>query len=620
MIGGKKLIALCTYRIYGVPEFAFLSELARVMPLNDCYLFIYAMNSELGMDGNDMAETEVFNLIPYDRTDVVVIMDEKIKNRDVVLGIIEKAGENNVPVIVADGEYEGTSCVKFDYAGGFEKVVRHVIEDHEVKRPHIMAGFRNNAFSDERIAVFRKVIEENGFTFDESMVSYGDFWAIPCRAAAKELLEREVLPDAIVCANDIMAINVCDIFTEAGVRIPEDVLVSGFDGIDEAFQAKPGITTSKCNQKLMADAVMDTIVRVLAGERCVEKKIPPTFIPNESTGCDRTELRKKAAVAELNNSFYHHEDELHVMQSIISRLMMGKDVVGSIRFMKRTMGRHACVVVEDSCFDLENNFFYEDVEKGTRIVIYDAYKSIEKPYPYDPQELVPHLDEIMKAGGPVIFNSLIYMAKSPGFVCYSFPDVELIDYNRTPNLTNCFEMSFGGYVVNRHQDYLREKIRQMYQNDALTGLYNRLAFISRMEDVLKDPEVMGQKLTVIVLDLNGLKQINDNLGHLSGDAAIKAVAVALKASCPGSAICVRIGGDEMLSVIIGECDTEAIRADIEKHLASSESELGFPVSASIGTYSDVFDEKLDINKIIGLADERMYEMKKKVKNKRNNKG
>ncbi len=613
MINGKKIVALCTYRIYEAQEFAFLSELSRIMPENDCFMFIYAMNSELGYDGNDMAEVEVFNLIPYDKVDVVVIMDEKIKNREVAQEIIDKSAAFNVPVIIVDGEYDNASMVKYDYASGFEKVVRHVIEEHKVKKPHFMGGKRNNVFSDERLAVFKKVLEENGLPFDDSMVSYGDFWALPCRAATAELLERDELPDAVICANDIMAINVCDVFQNAGIKVPQDVLVSGFDGIDEAFTASPGITTAKCGSDDLARAVMDAIVEVVAGNHKVKKWITPGFIANESCGCPKKEPNVVTTVAELNNAFYHHDDEIHVMHSITARIMMGNGVGDSIRYMKRTMAQHACVVVEESCFDLENNFFYEDVERGARIVIYDSYKSNEKPYPYDPEGIIPHLEDIMKTGWPIIFNALLYMGKSPGFVCYSFPQAELIDYNQTPNLTNCFGTCIGGYVVHRYQNYLREKIRQMYQNDALTGLFNRLAFISRMDEIFADPEIPGQKITVIMLDLNGLKQINDNLGHLAGDDAIKAVATALKASCPEQANCTRIGGDEMLAVIIGECDTDKIQADIDERLQAASQDLGFAVSASIGTYSTVFDGSMDISKIIGIADERMYEMKRKTK-------
>ena len=89
MINGKKIIALCTYGIYESQEFTFLSELGKLMPDNNCQLFIYAMNSEIGITNNESAETEVFNLIPYDKVDVVVIMNEKIKVKSVTQGIID---------------------------------------------------------------------------------------------------------------------------------------------------------------------------------------------------------------------------------------------------------------------------------------------------------------------------------------------------------------------------------------------------------------------------------------------------------------------------------------------------------------------------------------------------
>lgn len=613
MLNGKKIVALCTYRIYEAQEFDFLSELGRIMPEHDCFLFIYAMNSEIGIIDDGSAEVKVFDLIPYDKVDVVVIMNEKIKVRNVVQGIIDRANEANVPVVVVDGEFENVSMVRYDYAGGFEKVVRHVIEDHKSIKPHFMAGHKNNIFSTERIDVFKKVLSDNNMPFDDSMVSYGDFWALPCRAATAELLKRDELPDSIICANDIMAINVCDVLGEAGIRVPEDVLVSGFDGIDEAFLSSPGITTAICDMKELAHDVMDTLDEVLAGNRNVMKWATPLFIPNESCGCPKKDLHITATVSELNNLFYHHEDDVHAMQSIISKFMMGKEIRNSLRYLKENQAKYAQVVVEKSCYDLENNFFYDDVKEGEKLVILDAYDSNDDSYPYDPSEIVPHLDKIMETGQPIIFNCLIYMEKCMGFVCYSYPRTMLIDYNQTPNLTNCFEMSVGGYVVTKYQNYLREKLQEMYQNDALTGLYNRLAFINMLSEIFSKPDTVGKKITIIVQDLNGLKQINDNLGHLSGDKAITAVATALKQSCPDNALCVRAGGDEMMALIFGDCDVDKIQEDIDNNLKEKSKELGFTVSASFGSYSTVYEESMDINKLIAIADERMYTMKRKTK-------
>lgn len=615
MINGKKIIALCTYRIYESQEFSFLSALGKLMPDNDCQLFIYAMNSEIGITNNESPETAVFDLIPYDKVDVVVIMNEKIKVKSVVRGIIDKAKSAGVPAIVIDGHYDDVTTVCYDYAGGFEQVVRHIIEDHKVKRPHFMAGHKNNIFSDERLEVFKKVLAENGMSFDESMVSYGDFWALPCRAATNELLKRDVLPDSIICANDIMAINVCDVLNDAGIKVPEDILVSGFDGIDEAFLSSPAITTAVCDSGKMAHAVMESLLDVLSGKTNEHKKVTPVFIANESCGCPREDHHIITAVSELNNLFYHHEDEIHVYQNVISKFMMGKELGNSIRYLKENHAKFAQVVIENSCFNMDHNFFYDDIKDGKKLVVFDSYSESDRSYPYDETKIVPHLDEIMKIGQPLIFNALVYLDKCPGFVCYSYPRTMLIDYNQTPNLSNCFEMSIGGYVVTKYQQYLRDKIEKMYENDALTGLYNRLAFISKVNDLFKKGDKKGKKLSVIMLDLDGLKQINDNLGHMAGDSAIKAVATALKESVPEDAISVRAGGDEMFSLMIGDCDLDKICADICQRLDAASHELGYKISSSIGTSTTIYNESGDISRVIGTADEHMYEMKRKLKEK-----
>ena len=615
MINGKKVVALCTYRIHEAQEFAFISELSENLKNNNCHLFIYALNSEIGIATDTSPEIAVFDLIPYDKVDVVVIMNEKIKVRDVSQSIIDRACSNNIPVIVVDGEYENVSMVRYDYAKGFENVVRHIIEDHKVKKPHFMAGHKNNSFSEERLEVFKKVLSQNNMPFDDSMVSYGDFWALPCRAATQELLKRDELPDSIICANDIMAINVCDVLSEAGIRVPEDVIVSGFDGIDEAFLSSPGITTAVCDNTELANAVFESVMDALSGHRNETKLVEPVFISNESCGCQRKELHKKSTVSELNNLFYHHEDEIRVYQNIISKVMTDKDTLQSIYYLKENHGNYALVVTEKSCFDLEQNYFYDDVKGGDKLVVFDPYIEDYKPYPYDPTTIVPHLDKLMESGEPLIFNSLVYMDKSCGFVCYAYPRTMLIDYNQTSNLTNCFEMSIGGYVLTRHQKYLRDKLSTMYQNDALTGLYNRLAFLSKIDERIQATGILGKKVNIIMLDLNDLKKINDNLGHMAGDKAIKAVATALKDSCPEEAICVRTGGDEMLALLIGDYDVDGMLPEIEKKIERSSDELGFTVSASIGTSSLPYKRGEEtITKAIGLADERMYVMKRTMKN------
>ena len=611
MIDGKKIIALCTYGISDPQVFSYITELNEFLKAKNCRLFVYTLNTEIGNGGDFYnAESSVFDLIPFRATDAIVIMDERIKSRTVVQRVIDKAAKYNIPCILVDGDYENTSTIKFDYAQGFEAVVRHVIEHHKVNRPHFMAGKKDSIFSNERLEVFKKVITENGFTFDDSMVSYGEFWSVPSRAAAAKLLKRDVKPDAIICANDIMAINVTDVFASAGYRVPQDLIVTGFDGIDEAFISTPGITTAICDSHTLATTVANTIFDALAGERNMVRWIVPSFIANESCGCPRVDMTSLTSVHELNNRFYHHQDDIHVLQNLTAIMMCSNKMRDCITHIRHSLAESFCCVVDDALFDVERNYFLDDIKSDTMSILYNSLSDSDDAVQFDKDTILPYLDELLEKGYPLIFNAMEYMGKSIGFVCFTFEGYDLIDYSKTASITNCLSMGIGGFVTMRYQDYLRNRLQAMYKNDALTGLYNRIAFLTKFNELKNDPRMKGQTLTIIMSDLNGLKKINDNLGHSAGDRAIAAVARALKNTCPTDSLCVRFGGDEMLAVIPGECNEDALINSMQEQLARDSEILGFKVSASYGSYSTQLSELLDLDKLIGIADKQMYLMKK----------
>ncbi len=610
MINGKTIIALCEYRVYDSQEFKFVTELNELLKVHDCRMFIYAINNEIGNSGDNLAETKVFDLIPYDKVDVVVIRDEKIKSRNTVQNIINKANEAEVPTIIVDGEYENVSLVRYDYKKGFEKVVRHIIEDHHVTRPHFMAGKRFSEFSNERIEVFKKVIAENGIPYDDSMLSYGDFWSVPSREAAYELLKRDTLPEAVICANDIMAINVCDVLTTHMIMVPGEVMVTGFDGLDEASLAIPGVTTAKCSSVDLAKVVIQVVKDTFSGKGLQHQSVIPEFLPNESCGCPRMAPSAISAVHSFNNRFYHHQDDIHIMQDFTSRIISSNSLEDCLDFLRSPLSNNMCIILDAACLNEEVNYFLEDTDTTDKILIYDSYIDEDRVTPFDPDTVVPHLDELIEKGYPLIFNALEYMSKSPGYICYSFPRYDMIDYSKTSSLTSTIGMGLGSYINMRYQLFIRDKIQRMYQNDALTGFYTRLAFYSKYEDLKENPENNGKDATIIMADLNGLKKINDNLGHSAGDSAIKAVATRLKDNCPEDALCLRHGGDEMVALIIGPCDPEKIKAGVDKDLQKDSKELGIKVSAAIGYYVTKFDSNMDLNKAINAADEEMYKIKK----------
>ena len=634
MVNNKKLIALCTSRIYDPQIYGFIKTFHDQLREENACLMIFTINSDIYWEEDlNPAETYLFNLMPYDELDCIVIMDEKIKSHTVSNRIIARAKEYSVPVIIVDGEYEGCTHVSFDYQAGFEEITRHMIEYHHVKRPHMMAGLPNNAFSDQRIEIFKKVLAENGIPFDNSMLSYGDFWADPTREAMKEVLKRDVLPDAVICANDIMAINVLDMLQLAGLKVPEEVIVSGFDGFDEIYFSDPMISTSSCDTILLAESTGRQVCRVLNHEEISDVYITPELRVNGSCGCPSHVWNSQNMKENFNNNFYRHQDDSRILYDITSKMESSPDIwsmAASIHDHKTK--RHLCVV-DRNIFNMDENYFMTDssVKSPPDLhMIYEADYAEEHRFdriPLDPDSFHdPTLNpkesvlagnyrdriiELMDIGYPLIFNCLDYMKHPFGFICAFYHDFIITNYSRTPIVTNALSMGIGGFVNLQYQRVLLKKMDDMYRHDALTGLFNRIGFQKVYQEAVTRSDNQGRTVTVIMSDMDGLKYINDNFGHADGDRSIAAVAAALKYAVPEDALSARFGGDELFSVIFGSCNPDEIIRKINDYLTDYNKTSGLPytVTTSCGYYTTSLQPTFEIMKALKVADARMYEVK-----------
>lgn len=163
---------------------------------------------------------------------------------------------------------------------------------------------------------------------------------------------------------------------------------------------------------------------------------------------------------------------------------------------------------------------------------------------------------------------------------------------------------------------LFQAVKEQAITDGMTGLYNRRYF----EEYIKKEAIramrQNQKFTVIGLDLDHLKEINDTYGHNYGDIAIKAIAEVLKNNARSIDIAARIGGEEF-NLILPAVDIEGgcIAAErIRKAIESVELERIGHITASLGvaTYPDQSD---DIQELLELTDQAMYESKRNGRNR-----
>lgn len=625
VLNGRKIIALCTARINDAQLSKFISELNCRLIKSGASLFVYSIDSELYWNEDDIsAEVSVYDLIDFDITDAVIIMDERIKSHTVSQSIVSAAHSHDLPVIVVDGKYDNTVSVCFDYEKGFEKVVRHVIEYHSVRKPHFMAGIRGNVFSEKRIEIFKKVIADNNIPFDESMVSYGDFWAKPAAEAAQRIVDSGELPEAVICANDIMAIYVCNVFADNGIKVPEQIIVTGFDGLDEIYLTLPKISSACCDSTALAKAVYSMLSDLFDGKRDLkDTSVEPVLLSNSSCGCGET-CNSDIQLDTLNNSFYHYQDDLRIMLDISGKMQISDTPEQMAANLHHFIFHDMFCIVNKGCLCSEVNYFSESVADGFDREMYMIYHSESDNYeliPVERSQSGSHslFAALLEKGCPIVFNSLVFMEKTLGYVCFFFDIADIIDRSRIFQISAAIGIGLGGYINRQYQKYLSDKVEEMYKNDALTKLYNRNGFNAAFGKLKAQPDRYGEQVTIIAADLDGLKYINDNFGHDAGDHAISTVAQILKESCPEDALCVRYGGDEMMAVILGEYSPGDITEKIDRRFSALDrtSELGYSIFASCGYYSTYLTNDFDLDHAIKQADLQMYENKNLRKRKIN---
>lgn len=621
MLFGKKIIALCTARINDSLMGKFISVLNNKLNQNGFKLLIFSMNSELYWNEENIStEASVYEIINYDITDAIVIMDERIKSRTITESIIARARAYGVPALTVDGKYEGVPCVSFDYEKGFEKIVRHVIEDHAIRKPHFMAGIKGNSFSEKRIEIFKKVIAENGIPFDDSMLSYGDFWSKPASEAAQRIVDSGNIPEAVICANDHMAINVSNVFKLNGINVPEQVIVTGFDGVDEIYVTNPKIASAGCDSGKIADAVFDALSDIVGGKTDIDDSfIVPDLIPNSSCGCPEYD-DPITQVNVINDGFYHYQDDLKLLFEISGR-MQTCDTPGQMAaHLHNDLMKDMYCMINKSCFVREKNYFADGDRPS-----FDNEMELIYDYRADNYEFIhidrsaskinPEFDHLFKTGCPLVYNSIVFMRHTLGYVCFYSEKSGIIERFRMFQINMSLGIGIGGFLIRQHQKYLSEKVEEMYKYDSLTQLYNRNGFNSVFEAIRSQKSRYGEAITVISADLDGLKYINDNFGHDAGDNAIRLVSYALKSSCPKEAICVRYGGDEMLAVIFGEVSPTDVLAKIDSMLSDINKASGneYVISASFGCYQSQLASDFNFDRAVKQADMLMYSNKKAKK-------
>jgi len=195
----------------------------------------------------------------------------------------ELAQRPDLPSVHVSSHQPGCS-VRADNAVGMEAVVRHLIKECGVVRPLVVRGIRHHQDSVERENILRRVFGEYDIELDESLFVEGHFHRDDSYRRVSEILRERTDMDAVIAFNDRSALGAMDAVTEAGLRIPLDVVVTGFDDDELSSFSQPPLTTVTQEAEGQGALAARLLIRLISGEQIGEVRVPTQVIVRESSG------------------------------------------------------------------------------------------------------------------------------------------------------------------------------------------------------------------------------------------------------------------------------------------------------------------------------------------------
>ena len=573
-------------------------------------------------ESRQKGEDSIFYLSDYKNFDGAIVFSNMLNTGNNPDNISKLLVANDVPSVSIGVPLDGLSYVGIDNYKGMFEMVDHLVKEHHIKNPAFFAGTKEHPDSNERLDATRKALSTNGIELKDENIRYTNWEYITSIKYAMELTKRENPPDAFICANDNIAIAVCIGLRDHGFSVPKDFIVTGFDKISFASTFYPSITTVYQDFEKIGYIAAWQLIEKIEGTAKPEKVVvSSSFVKNESCGC-MSESEGDSYRKDFCINAYMKEMENIIFQS------QETDMINSIfncsnypDFKKSLMNYYKynrTFADKDFYFILDSeakNSFIDASFKGTKqfsdymdcLVGIKGKKIFSKEH-FSRQDLIPDFDDKAKPS-VYTFTPLHYDDYIFGYIVVKDAVDFLID-----TTLNHYMIQINGnleqYRKNCKLDEMNKTLLNISNTDQLTGLNNRFGMEQNGIPLLEKANARKQKCAVVFVDINRMKYINDNFGHLQGDLAIRTVSSALLTEMPKNWIGIRYGGDEFIA--LGVCnDEKAVQKYIKKLTDNltkqvSSMQLSYPLTASCGYIITDPESSNTIIDYINQADNLMY--------------
>lgn len=573
-----------------------------------------------------------------------------VDDHDRLLALLDRSG---LPTVFIGLDVPGTACVQGENVAGMRALLHHVLDERGVRRPVLVRGKEHHPDSIARERVLRHELAVRGLELDEALVLNGDFAPEPTADALFELLARRTDFDAVIALNDQMAVSAISTLLASGLRVPEDVVVTGFDD-DDAAANWPGLTTVDQDLEQQGATAAALLLERIAGSRETRKVVVPSrLVVRHSTASTPSsgfiQSRQLAEMARTERYQLASQDAVLAMSQALDYCWTVDDVV-------RVLGNHLSrlgvargfLALYERLVDGSSGAADETIPARVQLVL-DHRDGTTRPPPTDlfaaeallPPGLRGELDH-----GLLVLQPLAVLDRPIGFLLFEqrggalrLPELMRIDLSRaldgvftTQELRarairlerevdrRTLELR-GEVLVRRRTERKLERANQELQrsvmSDGLTRIANRVGFEQHLQQHWAAQVTDGRAVALLMADVDAFKPYNDHYGHVLGDEALRVVASCLaRAVRDSDDLACRYGGEEF-AVVLPHSGAEGADAVAQRfrallaeeaipHLASP---YGETLTASIGVAVMVPRDMCRPEELIEAADQAMYRAK-----------
>ncbi len=588
---------------------------------------------------------------------VIALMDGALSCRTDLAPLLAAA---DLPVVTLVGKLGDAPRIRGDNVTGMRALLGHLLDTCGVRRPVLVRGVPGLVDSEIRESIFREECAHRGVAVDEDLVVDGWFRAKTTFDRMRDLLLRRQDFDAVVALNDLSAFGCLSALADHGLRVPEDVLVSGFDNVHDSAVTWPPLTTVDQHLEEQGCRAAELLLSLLDGRPCPQDdQVPSQLVVRTSTAQGALDTHPVMAPARALQARVTLQEFAVQISWTMAKCRSVADVVAALDPCLAQLGIDRCFLC------LTQPPGAEDPKAPHPTTLAFSYRDghaediAEDVFPHH-ELLPPSLRHELDRGG-LLLLPLSANGRERGYLLY---DTNTTSHGLTEilrmDVPRIVEMVCGSQelkkraaglerlVTQRTRELARAnaELQRSAMRDGLTGIANRRAFETflhetchanpRAEPHQTDPshdhpqqpgpnpaDAPSRSIALLMIDVDTFKTYNDHYGHIAGDDALRTIATCLDRSLRGAHdLACRYGGEEF-AVILPNADLTCALAIAHRFadllataaIPHEASPIAPMVTVSIGVTATTLTPHLTPADLIAAADHALYQAKSQGRNR-----